>query len=439
MSQPQRQPARLGRVTLPTRRADADQPSTGPDPGGVPLVTQTFTTNDSMADEAREADTSPAGQSAVDRTLAWVRSSRLVRGIASDVLVLAVAALDVWLVTPEKAETYSIWLSWISVAATLLRRHFPFVAILLVFPGFLAGWAQLAAMIVLGTLAYRYKVSWQTAVGAGLVWCGRFVLWPWEDFLAQTWREHVLAAIYGVIVAGMPVALAFLILARQELSDRIAQLAESRDRESRLQAETIRSTERARLAREMHDMVSHQVTLIAMQAGALQVSARDEEARQSATTIRELSTRTLEELRNLVGVLRSGLAEEDTQPGLDELTTLAKDFDIEVDLDMVASPELVPAPVSRAAYRTVQEALTNVRKHAVGAAATVRVETRQDTLYVEVRNDRPRTRASGLPSGGHGLLGLRERTGLLGGTFEAGPTPEGGFRVEATYPIELRP
>ncbi|WP_414636296.1 sensor histidine kinase [Actinophytocola sp.] len=367
-----------------------------------------------------------------------IRDSRVARGIASDALVLAIAALDVWLVTPEKAETYSIWLSWLSVGATLLRRHFPFVAMLLVFPGFLAGWAQLAAMIVLGTLAYRYKVSWQTGVGVGLVWLGRFVLWPWQDFLDRTWREHVLAAIYGVIVAGMPVAIALLISVRQELSDRIAQLAESRDRETRLQAETVRSAERARLAREMHDLVSHQVTLIAMQAGALQVSAPDDETRRSANTIRELSTRTLEELRNLVGVLRSGTAEEDTQPGLDELDTLAKDFDIEVDLAMDAVPELLPAPVSKAAYRTVQEALTNVRKHAVGAGASVRIEARKDTLYVEVANDRPRKRASGLPSGGHGLLGLRERTGLLGGTFHAGPTPDGGFRVEATYPIELR-
>jgi signal transduction histidine kinase len=266
VSQPQRQPAKQSRAELSPRRAAADRRTAGPDMGGAaPLVAPALTTTDSMADARRKADTSPGGPSAaVDSWLARIRSSPLVRGIASDVLVLAVAALDVWLVTPEKAETYSIWLSWIAVAATLLRRYFPFVAILLVIPGFLAGWAQLAAMIVLGTLAYRYKVSWQTAVAAGLVWLGRFVLWPWADFLVQTWREHVLAAIYGVIVAGMPVALALLISVRQELSARIAQLAESRDRESRLQAETVRAAERARLAREMHDVVSHQVTLIAM-------------------------------------------------------------------------------------------------------------------------------------------------------------------------------
>jgi signal transduction histidine kinase len=402
--------------------------------GGSALVAHTLSTSDSVGGGTRETIDAPA---TLPRWLTGLTSGRLVRGISSDLLVLATATLDVWLVTPEKAQTYSIWLSWIAVGATLLRRHLPFVAILLIIPGFLAGWAQLAAMIVLGTIAWQYKVHWKTVVAAGLVWLGRFVLWPWEDFLDQTWREHVLFGIYGVIVAGMPVALGLLITVRKELTTRIAELAASRSREIRLQEETVRSAERARLAREMHDVVSHQVTLIAMQAGALQVSAHDDEARQAARTIRELSTRTLEELRGLVGVLRSGVGEEDVQPGLDELGALARDFDIKVTVAMETMPEKLPAPVSQAAYRTVQEALTNVRKHAVGADASVRVFTQQDVLTVEVLNDRPDKLSAGLPSGGHGLLGLRERTGLLGGTFHAGPTPEGGFRVEATYPIQL--
>lgn len=445
MSQPQRQPAQQRRKArtgdeLPQQRADADVGPTGrvggTEAGGSALVAHTLSTTDSVSDGVREVATSSATPAGLPAWLTTVIASKLVRGFSSDLLVLAVAAADVWLVTPEKAQTYSIWLSWISVAATLLRRHLPLVSIILITPGFLAGWAQLSAMIVLGTIAWRYKVHWKTWVAAGLVWCGRFVLWPWEDFLARTWREHVLSGIYGVIVAGMPVALGLLIAVRKELTARIAELAASRSREIRLQEETVRSAERARLAREMHDVVSHQVTLIAMQAGALQVSADNDEVRRAATTIRELSTTTLEELRGLVGVLRSGAAEE-THPGLDELPALARDFDIKVTVAMEAVPEHLPASVSQAAYRTVQEALTNVRKHAVGAGASVRVVGQQDTLMVEVRNDRPRKRSSGLPSGGHGLLGLRERTGLLGGTFHAGPTSEGGFRVEATYPIEL--
>jgi signal transduction histidine kinase len=446
VSQPQRQPAQQSRKArtgdeLPQQRADADVRPTGrvgaTEAGGSALVAHTLSTSDSVSDGVREVTPPSDTGATLPGWLTGLLATKLARGIGSDLFVLAVAAADVWLVTPEKAQPYSIWLSWISVAATLLRRHLPFVSIVLIIPGFLAGWAQVSAMIVLGTIAWRYTVHWKTAVAAGLVWLGRFVLWPWEDFLAQSWREHVLYAIYAVIVAGMPVALGLLITVRKELTTRIAQLAASRSREIRLQEETVRSAERARLAREMHDVVSHQVTLIAMQAGALQVSAQDDDTRQAATTIRALSTRTLEELRGLVGVLRSGVGDEEVHPGIDELGALARDFDIKVTVAMEGLPERLPASVSQAAYRTVQEALTNVRKHAVGAGAQVRVVAQQDTLLVEVRNDRPRKRSSGLPSGGHGLLGLRERTGLLGGTFHAGPTPEGGFRVEATYPIQL--
>jgi signal transduction histidine kinase len=432
-----RQPAR-SHEELPKQRTEAGDGPTGPagpDRGGSALVAHTLIMNDSMADDARGTAGSPDTSSAVRRLLTRFRGSRLARGIASDVLALVIAVLDVWLVFPEKAQTYSVVLSTIACAAMLLRRKWPFLAVLVTVPGFLAGWAQLAAMIALGTLAKRRQLHYLTWIAFGLVFACRFILWPLEDFVAQSWREHVQFAIYGIVVAGMPMALGLLISVRQELSARIRQLAVARSRESKLQEETVRAAERARLAREMHDVVSHQVTLIAMQAGALQTSAPDEQTRQAADTIRELSTHTLEELRNLVGVLRSGPTEDESQPGIDELAALARDFDGQVTLAMEGVPEQLPPPVSQAAYRTVQEALTNVRKHAGGAGASVRVVGHQDSLLVEVSNDRPRKRSSGLPSGGHGLLGLRERTGLLGGTFHAGPTPEGGFRVEATYPI----
>jgi signal transduction histidine kinase len=344
--------------------------------------------------------------------------------------------LDVWLVTPEDAPGYSTWISWVAVAAMVMRRWLPFPAVLVTVPGFLVGWSQLAAMIALGTLARRRGWVWQTMVGAALVWVCRYVQWPWEKFVEQNWREHVLNGIYGVIVAGMPVAIGLLIAARQELSTRISQLAASREREKRLLAGAVRAAERARLAREMHDVVSHQVSLIAMQAGALQVSTGDAAARDTAGTIRELSTRTLEELRSLVGVLRSGVVEEDeSAPGLDELEELVRDSGLTVALSVGELPAAVPVAVSQAAYRTVQEALTNIRKHAQGAVASVRVVAVQDELVVEVRNDRPRRRAPKLPSGGHGLRGLRERAILLGGTFTAGKTAGGGFRVEARYPL----
>ncbi|GLZ36931.1 histidine kinase [Actinokineospora sp. NBRC 105648] len=369
------------------------------------------------------------------RGLAGLRASQRARDVSSDVLAVVVAALDVWLVIPQTAPVYSIWLCWLAVPAMLLRRHVPFVGVLITIPGFFAGWSQLAAMMALGALAKRHLLSWRTVVGAVLVGLCRFILWPWSEFLELGWRQHFLDVIYGVLVAGMPVAIGMLITVRKELSTRILQLARSREREKRLYAATVRSAERAKLAREMHDVVSHQVTLIAMQAGAMQVDVRDQATREAAETIRTLSTRTLEELRELVGVLRSGVDDDEAQPGLEDIPELVHGSDVRLAMD--GCPSNLPGPVSRAAYRTVQEALTNVRKHAAGARASVRVRASADALVVEISNDRPRRLSAGFPSGGHGLLGLRERAGLLGGSFDAGPTPEGGFSVRARYPLSV--
>ncbi len=403
--------------------------------GGSALVASTLTP---PIDEFRLIPRPRVVTRALPRWVHAFRANPRARNIASDVVAVIVAVLDVWLVIPEDAPGYSLPLSGAAVAAMVIRRQVPFLAVLVTVPGFLTGWSQLAAMIALGTLAKRRGWGWQLVIGCVLVFICRFILWPLADFAALTWREHALDVIWGVIVAGLPVALGLLITARQELSARITELANSREREKALYAETVRAAERTKLAREMHDVVSHQVTLIAMQAGALQVAANDENARETATTIRRLSTRTLEELRSLVGLLRSGDGGEGQQPGLERLGDLVSNFRSEavpVALDMKAEPSRLPRSVSHAVYRTVQEALTNVRKHAAGARASVKVMAQQDMLVVEVRNGRAGARPPALPSGGHGLIGLRERAGLLGGTFQAGPTSEGGFRVSATYPL----
>ncbi|MET0132993.1 MAG: histidine kinase [Kibdelosporangium sp.] len=362
------------------------------------------------------------------------------KGLALDAIAVIVAVLDVWLVIPEKAQPYSIVLSGVACTAMVFRRRFPFLAVLVTVPGFLAGWSQLAAMIALGTLARRKQWMWQTMIAAGLVWTCRYVRWPLDEYVAQSWREHVLNGLYGILVAGMPIAIGLLMALRVQLSDRLRDLAESREREQRLQEQTIRAAERASLAREMHDVVSHQVTLIAMQAGALVVTAPDEESRASANTIRQLSKRTLDELRDLVGVLRSGTVDDDVHPGLEELGQLLSNSEVPVDLADREVPDPLPPAVSRAAYRTVQEALTNIHKHAHGANATVRMFPVGSALIVEIVNERPATDSPALsgrlPSGGHGLLGVRERAVLLGGTFHAGQTPDGGFRVCVTYPVE---
>jgi signal transduction histidine kinase len=429
---------RAGTREQSLRSAEADEEDGGAastQTGGSALVASTLFP---PIDEFRIIPRPQMVSRALPRWVIAFRANPRAKNIASDVVAVVLAVLDVWLVIPEDVPGYSIWLSGAAVAAMVMRRHVPFLAVLVTVPGFLTGWSQLAAMVALGTLAKRRGWSWQLIVSSVLVFCCYFIIWPLSDFAAMTWREHALDVIWGVIVAGMPVAIGLLINARKEVSARIAELANSREREKALYAETVRAAERTKLAREMHDVVSHQVTLIAMQAGALQVASPDENSRETATTIRRLSTRTLEELRSLVGVLRSGTGGEGAQPGLDELGDLVRNFRSEavpVALNVEGEPSRLPRSVSHAVYRTVQEALTNVRKHASGADASVNVMAQQDTVVVEVHNGRSGTRGPSLPSGGHGLIGLRERAGLLGGTFQAGPTSEGGFRVSATYPL----
>ncbi|GAA3874730.1 histidine kinase [Saccharothrix violaceirubra] len=351
-----------------------------------------------------------------------------------DVAAVVVAALDVSLRVVPESQPYQWVLSIIAVAAVAFRRRFPFLVVLVTFPGFFAGWAQLAAMIALGTLARRKLLTTPTYVGAAMVWMSRFFLWPVDEFLKLDWRTHVHDAIYGCIVAGMPIAIGLLAHAREQLSARIAELAESRERERMLHAHAVRADERARLAREMHDVVSHQVSLIAMQAGALRMAAADPNAKQVAGTIRTLSTRTLEELRQLVSVLRTTNGDDSPQPRIEDLPQLVAGAGFPVRL--AVEVDSLPAPVSGAVYRTVQEALTNVRKHADGAATSVRIAAVGEELRVEVHNEpsaHPDRRR--LPGGGHGLVGLRERAALLNGVFEAGPSEDGGFSVRVTFPL----
>ncbi|WP_051766277.1 sensor histidine kinase [Saccharothrix syringae] len=356
---------------------------------------------------------------------------------AFDVAAVAIAALDVWLRVVPEAETYNHVLSVVAVVAVALRRRFPFLVVLLTVPGFLAGWAQLAAMIALGTLARRKLLTAQTYVAAGLVWFSRFFLWPASEFTALTWQTHVHDAIYGCLVAGMPVAIGLLAHAREELSARISELAVSRERERSLHARAVRADERARLAREMHDVVSHQVSLIAMQAGALRVAVEDPKAKQVAGTIRALSTRTLDELRQLVSVLRTTNGDDSPQPRVEDLPQLMATAGFPTTLVVHGEVANLPGPVSGAVYRTVQEALTNVRKHADGAPTRVLITYDTNVLYAEIRNEAPAHRQDngGLPGGGHGLVGLRERATLLDGEFAAGPTEDGGYLVRVTFPV----
>ncbi|HKE97622.1 MAG TPA: sensor histidine kinase [Actinomycetes bacterium] len=213
-----------------------------------------------------------------------------------------------------------------------------------------------------------------------------------------------------------------------------------RDREER--AVRAVAEERARIARELHDVVAHHVSVIAVQAGAAEEEARTDPARETLGLIQSTSRQVLAELRALLGVLRTGEAAPHQDPALapqpslrelDRLVAQSRAAGLPVELVITGEPRALPAIVDLAAYRIVQEALTNTRRHAGPARARVEVRYGRDALELEITDD-GRGAAAGEPDGGRGLIGMRERVALVGGVLEAGPWPGGGFRVAAVLP-----
>ncbi|GAA2274707.1 two-component sensor histidine kinase [Streptomyces ruber] len=321
-----------------------------------------------------------------------------------------------------------------------LRRHLPLTTFLLTLGSALfsdAVFAPLAALYTLSSLNHHRAL---------LALCG--LLYAVADFLPFRWwvpeavdysdSLNARDLTHTLAWATAPVFLGQLVQARRELSVRLEEISEAREHERLLTAQGVLAKERAQLAREMHDMVAHQVSLIAVQAGALQVGARDSVTRQAAATIRRLSVQTLEELRHMITVLRasgSRPTELTPQPSLADLGHLVSGSGIEAELH-TDLPGTLPPPVQRAVYRTVQEALTNVRKHAPGAAATVRIHQANGTVHATVTNT-PATRpALTLPGAHHGLAGLRQRAELLGGTVTSGPTVGGGYELHLRLPVD---
>jgi signal transduction histidine kinase len=220
--------------------------------------------------------------------------------------------------------------------------------------------------------------------------------------------------------------------------------AERAERERLLLAEQARAEERARLAAEMHDAVTHRVSLMVLQAGALRVTAPDEATRQAAEELRAAGCQALDELRDLVGILRAAPEGEEAPSTSDFTALVTESTKVGTPAELVeeGDPALASPVVGRTVYRVVREALTNVRKHAPGARVTVRVSYGEAQVRLTVRNTpapaRPGPAAPGsllaATGSGLGLAGLRQRIELVHGTLRAGCTPDGGFCVEATLP-----
>ncbi|MGW8995200.1 sensor histidine kinase, partial [Streptomyces zhihengii] len=308
-----------------------------------------------------------------------------------------------------------------------LRWRFPRCVLLLALPTLVTGELWLPAMAALHALAASERSRRIAAAGAAAVAVVSFVPWRAPGDYVWTVPETVLGVLLSGLLAVAPAALGRLARARRELAARLGELALSQERERRHAAEQAALRERERLARNVHDTAAHHLSLISLRSAELAAAAGSEEYRRQAEALGELSRRAAADLRDTVHHLG---------PGLDRLHELLGPAGaVAVRLEA----EGCPADVGHAAYRIVQEALTNARRHAPGAPAVVDIGPAAGALRVVVRNGPsalPAPRPE--PGGGQGLLGLHARAASLGGTLTAASTPDGGFQVEATLPVPGR-
>jgi signal transduction histidine kinase len=225
-----------------------------------------------------------------------------------------------------------------------------------------------------------------------------------------------------------------------ELRDRAERAERTREEEARRRVDE----ERLRIARELHDVVSHTIGVISVQAGvaAHLLHRRPDKAADSLAAIRQASDEALGELHAMLGVLRQGdgggRAPLAPAPGLAELDALvaqATGAGIEVKVAVEGEPRRLPSAVDLACYRVVQESLTNVVRHAGASQAEVTVTHHDDRVVVEILDDGAAPSGNGAVGSGQGIPGMRERARALGGSLEAGPRPGGGFRVQASLPV----
>lgn len=290
-------------------------------------------------------------------------------------------------------------------------------------------WMPAVVLLVVGVLASPLYLHFYPSQGS-----------PWDDL------------IWGILVTGGLIAWGMYVRARRELLRSLHERARQAEADRDLRLAQAREQERTRIAREMHDVLAHRISLVALNAGALEFrpDASPKEVREAAAVVRANAHLALDELREVISVLREEApgdtaAEEPPQPTLENLGSLIEESrQAGSEVGFISDVEeitAVPDSTGRTAYRVVQEGLTNFRKHAAGGSAEVAVSGSPDEgLTVQVRNRRPLTEpvngadASGIPGSGTGLIGLAERVELAGGRLEHGQMPDGQFRLRAWLP-----
>jgi signal transduction histidine kinase len=349
-------------------------------------------------------------------------------------LLAVVGQLEVWLGNGAHGERPVIAISGtILAAAVAVRRRFPATA-------------GIAAVVLADVVALAWRppslvtfgVAWMCAVYGLTVWTStrQFALGV-AAFALPTLVARAVGAGPGGGVEFTVIALVVMLLVRQGIRgrDRRAEMAE---REREVAAREAVVEERARIARELHDVIAHNVSMIVVQAGAERrvLDGANGSTREVLQTIEQIGRGALTEMRRLVGMLRSdGEDPLAPQPGLEDVATLVgqvREAGLPVELTVDGEPRDLPAGIELSAYRIVQEALTNALKHAGEAHAEVSIRYGPDSLELEILDD---GHGGAVGNGGHGLVGMRERVALYGGRFDASRRPGGGFAVRAKLPI----
>ncbi|WP_053741224.1 sensor histidine kinase [Streptomyces sp. NRRL WC-3618] len=339
-----------------------------------------------------------------------------------------------------------------------LRRRVPERMLVL---AAVVGVAQLALDVEPVLADFALLVIVYSVAASGPPWASRFALigglcasplaqlrWPEEESSAA-------GRLALVVFLAVPFALAWVL--GDSLRTRRAYFAQLEERAARLekereaQAKVAVAAERARIARELHDVVAHNVSVMVVQAdgAAYVLDTAPDQAKKALETISGTGRQALAEMRRLLGVLRTGEHEEGgeyvPQPDVEQLGDLieqCRTSGLPVDYKIEGTPRPLPSGVELTAYRIVQEALTNTRKHGgPNTGASVRLVYFDDGLGLLVEDDgkgapHEHYEDGGVDGQGHGLIGMRERVGMVGGTLDAGPRPGGGFRISALLPLK---
>ncbi|MFE7598523.1 sensor histidine kinase [Streptomyces sp. NPDC057494] len=342
-------------------------------------------------------------------------------------------------------EAWEIGAALLTALPLVLRRRFPLTVY----------WVVTVAAVVLH-LGDAADDATRTTFAAGLVAAYSAAMYSphRRSVAASLLVGALLYAVFPLVPDVDSDLVPLLVLLPLALASHGVHLWRQRERELRADQEAALrravEAERSRIARELHDVVTHNVSMMTIQAGAARtvLATSPEQAREAMLAVEAAGRTAMSELRHVMGLLTMAAEGPDPavdvalapQPGLGRLTELTdrvRSSGVPVEVAVRGVPVVLPAGVDLAAYRVVQEALTNAVKHAAGARVSVTVEYGTDRLRVEVSDTGGRRLRTAERGGGHGLLGLRERLAVYGGTLDAGSRPHGGYRVRAVIPWEV--